>query len=296
MASGAFVQRHLGPRKEEHSSMLSVLGLNSMEELVRSTVPEAILMANRLDVPEAMSETAYLEHIAQVASENKLFRNHIGMGYHPTEVPSVIRRNVLENPGWYTAYTPYQAEIAQGRLEALMNFQTMVCDLTGMEMANASLLDEATAAAEAMTMLFNARSRKAAKAGVDRFIVSENVFPQTWSVLNSRAVHLGIRIERLSEDAIELAEDVFGVFIQYPNDEGRVEPLHAFIERAHAMEVRVVVATDLLACALVQSPGSMGADVVVGNSQRFGVPMGYGGPHAAFFATRLNSSATYLAV
>ena len=274
MASGAFVQRHLGPRKEEHSSMLSVLGLNSMEELVRSTVPEAILMANRLDVPEAMSETAYLEHIAQVASENKLFRNHIGMGYHPTEVPSVIRRNVLENPGWYTAYTPYQAEIAQGRLEALMNFQTMVCDLTGMEMANASLLDEATAAAEAMTMLFNARSRKAAKAGVDRFIVSENVFPQTWSVLNSRAVHLGIRIERLSEDAIELAEDVFGVFIQYPNDEGRVEPLHAFIERAHAMEVRVVVATDLLACALVQSPGSMGADVVVGNSQRFGVPYG----------------------
>ncbi|MDA8695774.1 aminomethyl-transferring glycine dehydrogenase [Flavobacteriales bacterium] len=287
MASGAFVQRHLGPRSEEHLTMLSVLGLNSLEELVQSTVPEAILSDQKLNVPDAMSETAYLEHIDQLAAQNKLFRNYIGMGYHPTEVPSVIRRNVLENPGWYTAYTPYQAEIAQGRLEALLNFQTMVCDLTGMEMANASLLDEATAAAEAMTMLFNARSRSAAKSGVDRFIVSESVFPQTWSVLKSRAVHLGIRIERVAEDEMALVEDVFGVFVQYPDDAGRVEPLDAFISRAHQADIRVVVATDLLACALVQSPGSMGADVVVGNSQRFGVPMGYGGPHAAFFATRL---------
>jgi glycine dehydrogenase len=159
MASGAFVQRHLGPREAEHQIMLATLGQDSLESLVRSTVPEAILTSERLNVPEAMSETAYLEHIGRVANENKLYRNHIGLGYHPTEVPSVIRRNVLENPGWYTAYTPYQAEIAQGRLEALMNFQTMVCELTGMEMANASLLDEATAAAEAMTMLYNARSR-----------------------------------------------------------------------------------------------------------------------------------------
>ena len=223
----------------------------------------------------------------RLQQKNNLFRNYIGMGYHSTEVPSVIRRNVLENPGWYTAYTPYQAEIAQGRLEALMNFQTVVCDLTGMEMANASLLDEATAAAEAMTMLFNARSRKAAKAGVNRFIVSDSVFPQTWSVIKSRADHLDIRIEQCADDAMDVAEDVFGVFVQYPNDAGRVEPLDAFIARAHAADARVVVATDLLACALVSSPGAMGADVVVGNSQRFGVPMGYGGPHAAFFATRL---------
>lgn len=288
MASGAFVQRHLGPREAEHQIMLATLGQDSLESLVRSTVPEAILTSERLNVPEAMSETAYLEHIGRVANENKLYRNHIGLGYHPTEVPSVIRRNVLENPGWYTAYTPYQAEIAQGRLEALMNFQTMVCELTGMEMANASLLDEATAAAEAMTMLYNARSRKAAKAGVDRFIVADGVFPQTWSVLHSRAKHLGIRIERCPESEMDFGDDTFGVLVQYPDDAGRVEPLADFISRAHEAEACVVVATDLLACALVKSPGSMGADVVVGNSQRFGVPMGYGGPHAAFFATRLD--------
>ena len=267
--------------------MLQHIGKSSVDELVRSTVPQAILTDENLDLPEAMSESAYLEHVGRIASRNALYRNFIGMGYHPTEVPSVIRRNVLENPGWYTAYTPYQAEIAQGRLEALMNFQTMVCDLTGMELANASLLDEATAAAEAMTMLFNARSRKAAKAGVDRFLVSDAVFPQTWAVLKSRAVHLGIRIEQCADEAMDFGGDVFGACIQYPDDHGRVEPLEAFISRAHDAEARVVVATDLLACALVQSPGSMGADVVVGNSQRFGVPMGYGGPHAAFFATRL---------
>lgn len=267
--------------------MLATIGCDSVEALVSSTVPTAILTDQRLDVPEAISESAYLEHIDRVASRNALYRNYIGMGYHPTEVPSVIRRNVLENPGWYTAYTPYQAEIAQGRLEALMNFQTVVCDLTGMELANASLLDEATAAAEAMTMLFNARSRKAVKDGVNRFLVSEGVFPQTWAVLKSRAEHLDIRIERCADGDMTFTEEVFGVFVQYPDDRGRVEPLAAFIERAHASEIRVVVATDLLACALVQSPGSMGADVVVGNSQRFGVPMGYGGPHAAFFATRL---------
>ena len=199
----------------------------------------------------------------------------------------MIRRNVLENPGWYTAYTPYQAEIAQGRLEALLNFQTMVCDLTGMEMANASLLDEATAAAEAMTMLFNSRSRKAVKEGVNRFVASDEVFPQTWAVLQNRAHHLGIQIEQRPESDLGLDGQTFGLFIQYPSDKGRVEPLNETIAKAHALDIRVVVATDLLACALVKSPGEMGADVVVGNSQRFGVPMGYGGPHAAFFATRL---------
>jgi len=267
--------------------MLAEMGMDSLAALVDSTVPTAIRTRERLDVPEAMSESAYLDHIDRIALRNKLYRNYIGMGYHPTEVPSVIRRNVMENPGWYTAYTPYQAEIAQGRLEALMNFQTVVCDLTGMELANASLLDEATAAAEAMTMLFNARSRKAAKEGVNRFLVSEGVFPQTWAVLKSRAEHLDIRIERCAESDMDFSSGVFGVFVQYPDDRGRVEPLQDFIARAHEAEVRVVVATDLLACALVQSPGAMGADVVVGNSQRFGVPMGYGGPHAAFFATRL---------
>ncbi|MED5335564.1 MAG: glycine dehydrogenase (aminomethyl-transferring), partial [Bacteroidota bacterium] len=288
MASGAFVQRHLGPREEEQINMLSATGHDSMAALIARTVPMAILSESRMALPAAMSESAYLEHIDQVASKNTLFRNHIGMGYHPTEVPSVIRRNVMENPGWYTAYTPYQAEIAQGRLEALLNFQTMVCELTGMELANASLLDEATAAAEAMTMLFNARSRKAAKAGVNRFVVSDGVFPQTWAVLRSRAAHLGIDIEQRRDSDLGLDDATFGLFVQYPDDQGRVEPLADTIAKAHAMEIRVVVATDLLACALVQSPGSMGADVVVGNSQRFGVPMGYGGPHAAFFATRLD--------
>ena len=264
--------------------MLQHIGKSSVDELVRSTVPQAILTDENLDLPEAMSESAYLEHVGRIASRNALYRNFIGMGYHPTEVPSVIRRNVLENPGWYTAYTPYQAEIAQGRLEALMNFQTMVCDLTGMELANASLLDEATAAAEAMTMLFNARSRKAAKAGVDRFLVSDAVFPQTWAVLKSRAVHLGIRIEQCADEAMDFGGDVFGACIQYPDDHGRVEPLEAFISRAHDAEARVVVATDLLALTLLRPPGEFGADVVVGNSQRLGVPLGFGGPHAAFMA------------
>ena len=267
--------------------MLAVTGHDSMEALIARTVPQAILSDKPMALPKGVTESAYLDHIDKVASKNALFRNYIGMGYHPTEVPSVIRRNVLENPGWYTAYTPYQAEIAQGRLEALLNFQTMVCELTGMEMANASLLDEATAAAEAMTMLFNSRSRKASKSGVNRFVVSDGVFPQTWAVLRSRAVHLGIDIEQRPDSDLNLDDSTFGLFLQYPDDRGRVEPLKDTIARAHEREIRVVVATDLLACALVQSPGSMGADVVVGNSQRFGVPMGYGGPHAAFFATRL---------
>ncbi len=267
--------------------MLAVTGHDSMEALIARTVPQAILSDKPMALPEGMTESSYLDYIDKVAAKNTVFRNHIGMGYHPTEVPSVIRRNVLENPGWYTAYTPYQAEIAQGRLEALLNFQTMVCELTGMELANASLLDEATAAAEAMTMLFNSRSRKAAKSGVNRFVVSDGVFPQTWAVLRSRAVHLGIDIEQRPDADLKLDDSTFGLFLQYPDDRGRVEPLSDTIARAQELDIRVVVATDLLACALVQSPGSMGADVVIGNSQRFGVPMGYGGPHAAFFATRL---------
>lgn len=267
--------------------MLAATGHDSMAALIARTVPKNILTVQNMDLPEAMAESAYLEHIDRISKKNTLYRNHIGMGYHTTEVPSVIRRNVLENPGWYTAYTPYQAEIAQGRLEALLNFQTMVCDLTGMEMANASLLDEATAAAEAMTMLFNSRSRKAVKEGVNRFVASDEVFPQTWAVLQNRAHHLGIQIEQRPESDLGLDGQTFGLFIQYPSDKGRVEPLNETIAKAHALDIRVVVATDLLACALVKSPGEMGADVVVGNSQRFGVPMGYGGPHAAFFATRL---------
>ena len=252
MASATFVQRHLGPRDEEQQHMLSATGHDTMAALIARTVPQAILTDADMALPEAMAESAYLEHIDRIAAKNSLYRNHIGLGYHPTEVPSVIRRNVLENPGWYTAYTPYQAEIAQGRLEALMNFQTMVCDLTGMELANASLLDEATAAAEAMTMLFNARSRKAAKAGVNRFVVSDGVFPQTWAVLRSRAAHLGIDIEQRADDDLQLCERTFGMMVQYPDDRGRVEPLADTIAKAHDLEVRVVVATDLLACALVQ--------------------------------------------
>lgn len=268
--------------------MLRTIGSASIEDLVAKTVPAKIRQRERMKLTSALSESQYLEHIDGIASKNVVFKNYIGMGYYPTEVPSVIRRNVLENPGWYTAYTPYQAEIAQGRLEALLNFQTMVCDLTGMELANASLLDEATAVAEAMAMAFAARPRAVAKSGANRFLVEEATYPQTLALLKTRAKYLGVELEVVPRTGMlhEAMPDVFGVLFQYPNGEGVVSDLTAVIAQAKSHDVQVVVAADLMALALLKNPGTMGADVVVGTTQRFGVPMGYGGPHAAFFAAQ----------
>ena len=287
MSSGNFAKRHIGPRDGQQLEMLQAMGHASMDELILATVPDGIRSEGELDLPMRLLEAMYLEHMEEVSKENTLFRNFIGMGYHPTEVPSVIRRKILENPGWYTAYTPYQAEIAQGRLEALMNFQSVVSDLTGMELAGASLLDEATAAAEGMTMLYNARPRAQAKSGANRFLVGAGVFDSTLAVMQTRASHLGIIVEVAERAEMVWADDVYGCLVQYPDDWGRVEPLSQFITAAHAADVRVVVAADLLSLTILPAPGAEGADVVVGNTQRFGVPMGYGGPHAAYFATRL---------
>jgi glycine dehydrogenase len=265
--------------------MLRTVGAASLDALVDEAIPSVIRLRGDLNLPPAESENQYLQRLTQVARGNRTFRSYIGLGYHDTITPSVIRRMVLENPGWYTPYTPYQAEIAQGRLESLLNFQTMVAELTGMDVANASLLDEATAAAEAMTLLHRVRK---ATPGVDRnrFLVSDRCFPQTIDVLRSRAAPLGIELIVTPVDAIVLEPQVYGVLLQYPDERGELRDLAPFIEKAHAAEVLVGVGTDLLALTLFKPPGEMGADVVFGNSQRFGVPLGYGGPHAAFFATR----------
>ena len=284
MEIGSFASRHMGPRFEDQKSMLSAIGCSSIDELIDKTVPAAIRLREPLNLPSALTESEYLEHLDELASKNSTFRNYIGMGYYPTEVPSVIRRNVLENPGWYTAYTPYQAEIAQGRLEALLNFQTVVCDLTGKEMANASLLDEGTAAAEAVAMLFSARPRKQAKAGANTFLVDTAVYPQTFDVIKTRAQSLGINLLQLPRSEWMFSDDMYGCLLQYPDANGEAENLEDLVSLAHESDVKVVMATDLMALLMLKSPGEMGADVVVGSSQRFGVPMGYGGPHAAFFA------------
>ncbi len=286
METGTFAARHIGPRQRDLETMLGVVGVPTLEALVDATVPAAIRQRERMKLGAPMTEGEFLAHMRELAGKNVLFQNYIGMGYHPTEVPSVILRNVLENPGWYTAYTPYQAEIAQGRLEALLNFQTVVLDLTGMEVANASLLDESTAAAEAMAMLFASRSREQVKRESSVFLVDAKVLPQTWSVLKTRAKYLGIALEQAEREAMAFGEEVFGVLLQYPDRDGVVEDLAPRIAEAKAAGVQVVVAADLMACAVLKSPGVMGADVAVGSSQRFGVPMGYGGPHAAFFAAR----------
>jgi glycine dehydrogenase len=284
-SSDRFASRHIGPSPDERDAMLQAVGAASLDALIDEVVPAGIRLKAPLDLPPAETEHEFLCRLTQVARGNKPFRTYIGLGYHDTFTPSVIRRMVLENPGWYTPYTPYQAEIAQGRLESLLNFQTMVSDLTGMEVANASLLDEATAAAEAMTLLH--RVHKPGPGGESRiFLASDRCFPQTLEVLRSRAEPLGIELKVLAMDQMEFTSGVYGVLLQYPDDRGEMRDLAPFISRAHEQGVLVAVATDLLALALFKPPGEMGADVVVGNSQRFGVPLGYGGPHAAFFATR----------
>ena len=281
-----FERRHIGPGASEEAQMLAAVGVASLSTLIDQTIPAQIRLNRELRIDAALSEQAYLDHITALGAQNKVLKSFIGLGYHETIVPSVILRNVLENPGWYTAYTPYQAEIAQGRLEALLNFQTMVIELSGMTIANASLLDEATAAAEAMIMFYNSRSRADVQAGRNKFFVDQNTLPQSIDVMKGRALNLGI--DFIVGDATTLAPDTayFGVFVQYPNAKGHILDWSASIAGWKAAGMQVAVGSDLLSLVLLQSPGSMGADVVTGSAQRFGVPMGYGGPHAAFFATK----------
>ena len=282
----SFSKRHIGPSESEKSEMLKSIGAASIASLIDKTIPANIRLNSELDIADAMSEAEYLKHITELGNKNKVLKSFIGLGYYETIVPSVILRNVLENPGWYTAYTPYQAEISQGRLEALLNFQTMVMDLTGMEIANASLLDEATSAAEAMIMMYNSRSRSDVSAGKKTFFISEDCFPQTIEVVQGRAINLGIELIIGNESSYQASENCFGALIQYPTAKGEIKNIEPLISTWKENGIQVAVATDLLALALLKAPGEMGADVVFGSSQRFGVPMGFGGPHAAFFTTR----------
>lgn len=278
-----FVKRHIGPRSHDVSKMLDFLGLPSLEALIDEAIPDSIRLKEPLNLEAPRSESAVLEELRALATQNKVLRTYIGEGYHDTITPPVIQRNILENPGWYTQYTPYQAEIAQGRLEALINFQTMISDLTGLEISNSSLLDEGTAAAEAMMLCQRAQPRKSM---ANTFFVSELCHPQTIAVVSTRAEPLGIQVVVGDHETYDFSEPTFGVLLQYPATTGDVLDYSTFAERAHAAGALVVVAADLLALVLLRPPGEFGADVVVGNSQRFGVPMGYGGPHAAFMATK----------
>ncbi|UMB60551.1 aminomethyl-transferring glycine dehydrogenase [Lutibacter sp. A80] len=286
MRTDSFVLRHVGPSENEVNDMLKTIGVTSVDELIDKTVPTDIRLANNLDLPKAMSEHEYMTHIQELATKNKLYKNYIGLGYHPTILPGVIQRNILENPGWYTAYTPYQAEIAQGRLEALLNYQTMVSELTGLKLANASLLDEGTAAGEAMIMLLNTRSRSQKKAKAVKFFVSNEVLPQTIDVLKTRSNPLEIELVFGDHTTFEFTEEFYGGIVQYPAKNGEVFDYTSFVENAKTVDAKVVAAADLLSLTLLTPPGEWGADVVVGTTQRFGIPMGYGGPHAAYFATK----------
>ena len=286
MDTTSFALRHIGPSSKEQKAMLNIIGVTSIEQLVSETIPANIRLNKDLDLASAMSEQEYLNHIYGLSQLNDVYKSYIGLGYHPSNLPAVIQRNILENPGWYTAYTPYQAEIAQGRLEALLNFQTMVIDLTGMEMANASLLDESTAAAEAMSLLFAVRERDQKKSGVNKFFVSDAVLPQTLSLLETRANPIGIELVIGNESEFNFSEDFFGALLQYPGKDGQITDIKTFIEKANAVRIKVAVAADILSLVKLEAPGKFGADVVVGTTQRFGIPMGYGGPHAAYFATK----------
>lgn len=286
MNTNSFQLRHIGPRAKEQETMLKAVGVDSLDQLIYETIPDDIRLKEELDLPNALSEYEYLNHINQLGAKNKVYKSYIGLGYHEAILPSVIQRNILENPGWYTAYTPYQAEIAQGRLEALLNYQTMVCDLTGMEIANASLLDEATAAAEAMALLFDVRERAKKKAGATKFFVSEEILPQTLSVLKTRAIPIGIELVVGNHEKFDFAEDYFGALLQYPGKYGQVTDYTDFVVTANSKNIKVAVAADILSLALLKAPGEFGVDVVVGTTQRFGIPLGYGGPHAGYFATK----------
>jgi glycine dehydrogenase len=286
MLSDKFVNRHNGPRDHELPGMLKVIGVDSLDELIDKAVPRNIRLDKPLRLPEAMSEYEYLIYLKRLGSKNKLFRSFIGQGYYGVAPLSVVIRNVLENPSWYTSYTPYQAEISQGRLEALLNFQTVIIDLTGLEIANASLLDEATAAAEAMIMMFNARSRAAVKAGANKFFLDEDIFIQTFDVIKTRSEPLGIELIKGKFDEAVFNEMFFGAFVQYPAASGQIKDYREFADKAHAAGALVCAAADLMSLAMLTPPGEWGADIAVGSNQRFGLPMSFGGPHAGYFATR----------
>ncbi len=279
-----FKSRHIGPHQEATAAMLTTIGEPSLDSLIDKTVPNAIRMKSPLNLPAPMHEAAYLQHVQEMGSKNIVAKNFIGQGYYGTYTPSVILRTIFENPGWYTQYTPYQAEIAQGRLESLLNYQTMVSDLTGLPIANASLLDEATAASEAMTMFFNMLNKNQDSIERPKFFVDQHCFPQTIDVLKTRALPIGIELEIGDYKTASLDATYFGALVQYPNDKGSVESYEDFIHQVHQVGAYVAMATDLLALTLLKSPGELGADVALGSAQRFGVPMGFGGPHAAFFA------------
>ncbi|HNX43670.1 MAG TPA: aminomethyl-transferring glycine dehydrogenase [Bacteroidales bacterium] len=286
MITNNFVLRHNGPRPEEAEQMLKTLGVTSLDQLIDETVPGSIRLPKPLNLPKGINEYEYLDHIKKLASKNKVFKSYIGLGYYNTVTPSVILRNIFENPGWYTSYTPYQAEISQGRLEALLIYQTMVSDLTGMPIANASLLDEGTAAAEAMIMFFNARPREAVKNNANLFLVSDTLFPQTIDVIRTRSKALGIEIKIQPADSFEFTDKTFGAIVQYPDRNGDIRDYSPLAKKAKENHIPLAVAADLLSLTLLTPPGEWGADVVLGSTQRFGIPMGFGGPHAAFFATR----------
>ena len=280
-----FTRRHIGPNSSDLNKILSTIGVNSVEQLLKQTIPEKIRLKKELNIPEGISEMEFLKEIKKLSSLNQKFKTYIGLGYHDTFTPSVIQRNILENPGWYTAYTPYQAEIAQGRLEALLNFQTMVCDITKMEIANASLLDEGTSAAEAMVMMYNNRSKDQKLTNQNKFYVDSNIFPQTLAVLSTRAKPLNI--ELVVGDLKALNEnEFFGCIIQYPGKDGKLEEIDNLLESINNENLKVVIAVDLMSIVLIEPPNTDKIDVVVGTTQRFGIPLGYGGPHAAFFATK----------
>ena len=278
--------RHIGVNKADAEVMLRKIGVGSLDELIDKTIPANIRLKAPLALPAPMTEYEFARHIAELASKNKLFTTYIGMGWYNTITPAVIQRNVFENPVWYTSYTPYQTEVSQGRLEALMNFQTSVCDLTAMPLANCSLLDEATAAAEAVTMMYALRSRNQQKSGANVVFIDENIFPQTLAVITTRAIPQGIEIRTGKFRELEFTDDLFACVLQYPNANGNAEDYREFTEKAHAANCKVAVAADILSLALLTPPGEWGADIVFGTTQRLGTPMFYGGPSAGYFATR----------
>jgi glycine dehydrogenase len=286
MKTDAFALRHIGPRPEDLEHMFKTIGVADMDQLIYEVLPDDIKLKAPLKLDPAMTEYEYLNHIQQLGSLNKSYTSYIGLGYHPCIVPPVVLRNVFENPGWYTAYTPYQAEIAQGRLEALLNYQTTIIELTGMEIANASLLDEGTAAAEAMALMFDVRSRDQKKNNINKFFVSEEILPQTLSVLQTRSTPIGVELVVGNHEEFSFGEEFFGAILQYPGKHGQVYDYAGFIAQAKSKEIKVAVAADILSLVALTPPGEMGADVVLGTTQRFGIPMGYGGPHAAYFATK----------
>ncbi|MEN8187710.1 MAG: aminomethyl-transferring glycine dehydrogenase [Bacteroidota bacterium] len=286
MQTDSFVLRHIGPDEGQIKEMLKTIGVKSLDEMIYKTIPDDIRLHEALELPEAMSENEFASHIQKIGNKNKIFKSYIGLGYHATSLPAVIQRNIFENPSWYTSYTPYQAEISQGRLEALLNYQTVISDLTGLPIANSSLLDEGTAAAEAMIMLFNGRSRNQKKAGANKFFVSKEVLPQTIDILKTRSTPLGIELVIGNHEKIEFEDTFYGAIVQYPAKHGVIYDYTSFIKDAHQNEIKVVVAADILSLAILKSPAEMGADVAVGTSQRFGIPLGFGGPHAGYFATK----------